>query len=177
MSTHCCFRRLAPILRCSDAAGVARVPKLGQPPQTLDAVRAHLDQSPAQLLEPTRADLAKPTDATLLRAGFALSQPAGCQRAHACEEARTRRWQSVSNSCCSAVESHSLKLEARASSPADFRQIDPSSVRETAPDCRKPFPYAMAVNSNFKKTCNPLPCGYSRNPCSHSSHSSCQNQV
>ena len=51
MSTHCCFRRLAPILRCSDAAGVARVPKLGQPPQTLDAARAHLDQSPAQLLE------------------------------------------------------------------------------------------------------------------------------
>jgi len=63
MSTHCCFRRLTPILRCSDAAGVARVPKLGQPPQTLDAARAHLDQSPAQLLEPTRADLVKPTDA------------------------------------------------------------------------------------------------------------------
>ena len=50
MSTHCCFRRFAPILRCSDAAGVARVPKLGQPPQTLDAARAHLDQSSAQLL-------------------------------------------------------------------------------------------------------------------------------
>ena len=63
MSTHCCFRRFAPILRCSDAAGVARVPKLGQLPQTLDAARAHLDQSPAQLLEATRADLAKPTDA------------------------------------------------------------------------------------------------------------------
>ena len=45
MSTHCCFRRLAPILRCSDAAGVARVPKLGQRPQTLDAVRAHAQHS------------------------------------------------------------------------------------------------------------------------------------
>jgi hypothetical protein len=52
MSTHCCFRHFAPILRCSNAAGVARVPKLGQPPQTLVAARAHLDQSPAQLLEP-----------------------------------------------------------------------------------------------------------------------------
>ena len=54
-------------LRRIGAAGVARVPKLGQPPQTLDAARAHLDQSSAQLLEPTRADLAKPTDTTLLR--------------------------------------------------------------------------------------------------------------
>ena len=58
----------------------------------------------------------------------------------------------------------SLKPDARAPSPADFRQIDQSSVRETAPDCRKPFPYAMAVNSNLKQPCNPLPCGYSRDP-------------
>ena len=149
MSTHCCFRHFAPIIRCTDAAGVARVPKLGQPPQTLDAARAHLDQSSAQLLVPTRADLAKPTDATLLRAGFALSQPIRCQRAHAREEARTKRCQSVSNSCCSRGESLSLEPGAHASSPADFRQIGQSSARETAPDPRKPFPYAMAVNSNF----------------------------
>ena len=43
----------------------------------------------------------------------------------------------------------SLKPDARAPSPAEFRQIDQSSVRETAPDCRKLFSYAMAVNSNF----------------------------
>ena len=153
MSTHCCFRRLAPILRCSNASGFARVAKLGQWPQTLDAVRAHVDQSPAQLLEPTRADLAKPTDATLLRAGFALSRPTRCQCAHTREKVRTGRCQSVSNSCCSDAESLSLKPDARAPSPADFRQIDQSSVRETAPNRRKPFPYAMAVNSNFKKTC------------------------
>ena len=124
MSTHCCFRRFAPILRCSDAAGVARVAKLGQLPQTLDAARAHLDQSSAQLLVPIRADLAKPTDATLLRAGFALSHPTQCQRVHAREEARTRRCRAVSNSCCSDGESLSLSLTpgARASSQADFRQ-------------------------------------------------------
>ena len=151
MSTHCCFRHFAPILRCSNAAGFARVPQLGQRPQTLDTARAHLDQSSAQLLEPTRADLAKPTDTTLLRAGFALSRPTRCQRAHTREEVRTGRCQSVSNSCCSDAESLSLKPDARAPSPADFRQIDQSSVRETAPDCRKPFPYAMAVNSNFQK--------------------------
>ena len=110
MSTHCCFRRFAPILRCTDAAGVARVPKLGQPPQTLDAARAHLDQSSAQLLVPTRADLAKPTDATLLRDGFALYQLTRCQRAYAREKARTRRCQSVSNSCCSDGESQSQFL-------------------------------------------------------------------
>ena len=54
-------------LRCIGAAKVARVPKLGQPPQTLDAARAHLGQSSAQLLEPIRADLAKPADTTPLR--------------------------------------------------------------------------------------------------------------
>jgi hypothetical protein len=45
----------------------------------------------------------------------------------------------------------SLKPDARAPSQADFRQIDQSPVRETAPNRRKPFPCAMAVNSNLKK--------------------------
>ena len=163
MSTRCCFRHFAPIQRCSDAAGVTRVPKLGQPPQTLVAARAHLDQSPAQLLEPTRADLAKPTDATLLRAGFALSQLTQCQRAYAHEEARTRRCQSASNSCYSDGESRSLEPDARALSPADFGQIGQSSARETAPDRRKQFPYIympwQSTVCNLLKPCNPLRCG------------------
>ena len=46
MSTHCCFRHFAPIIRCTDAAGVARVPQLGQPPQTLDAARLVLTKAP-----------------------------------------------------------------------------------------------------------------------------------
>ena len=148
MSTYCCFRHFAPTLRGTDAAGVARIPKLGQPPQTLDTARAHLDQSSAQLLDPTRADLAKPTDATLLRAGFALSHPTQYQRVYAREEARTRRCRSVSNSCCSDGESLSLAPGARASSQADFRQSDQSSVRETAPDRRKPFPY-VTIRCSF----------------------------
>jgi hypothetical protein len=111
MSTYCYFRRFAPILRCTDAAGVARVPKLGQLPQTLDAVRTRLDQSSAQLLDPTRPDLAEPTDATLLRAGFALSQSTQCQRAHAQEEARTRRCQSMSRTLVAQlVSGESLSL-------------------------------------------------------------------
>ena len=160
MSTHCCFRRFAPILRCTDAAGVARVPKLGQPPQTLDAARAHLDQSSAQLLVPTRADLAKPTDATLLRAN---SHSTSSHDANEPMLARKRERKDANPSrTLVAQDGESLSLEpgAHASSPADFRQIGQSSARETAPDPRKPFPYAMAVNSNFiKKTCNPLPCG------------------
>ena len=46
---------------------------------------------------------------------------------------------------CFDTESLQLSPYARASRPADFEQIDQSSVRETAPDRCKPFPYAMAV--------------------------------
>ena len=63
------------------------------------------------------ADLAKLTDATLLRAEFALSKLTRCQRAYAREEARTRRCQSVSNPRCSAGESPSPTPDA---SLADF---------------------------------------------------------
>ena len=128
---------LHPSQGCTDAVGVARVPKLGQPPQTLDCTGSSC------LLGAARALLDSFGGADRCRAftGLIHTLPAHTMPTSLCSRGSANE---ISNSCCSKLVSlfpHTPRLEPT----ADFRQIGQSSVRETAPDRDKSFPYAMAV--------------------------------